>query len=93
MKQPNDGQHQSGAGVTSNDQGELEMLRAECARLREQLKVLQKERDDLFKAVSAYVLADVTVEDIQKGIEPEEGGEPLSAFLPELEKMLAEHQS
>ena len=94
MKQPDEGQEQSGSvAETASGSGsdELELLRGECARLREQVKQLEKERDNYRRAVTAYVLAAVTVEDIQKGLEPEEG-EPLEAFLPELEKMLQEHK-
>ncbi len=90
MKQPDDGQNLAGSTpdqLPAGDGNELERLRAEVARLREQVRRLEKERDDYKKVAYAWALEQVTVEDIEKGALEEEG-EPLEAFLPELERIL-----
>src|SRR4051812_5482501 len=69
----------------------IQELEQENARARETIAALEAERDAYRRAVYAFVMDQITEEDIARDAQPEEGL-PLEAFIGELEAIVQKQQ-
>ena len=65
----------------------IQQLEEERARDRQAFSALEADRDAYRRAAYAWALAEITEEEIQRDAQMEEG-EPLDAFIGELEELV-----